>query len=363
MRPFRSFRCATDKLVDRYAFHLENVAGQDLQTDRRGVLPRVLRGRAEHPARDRRSAGRSAGLPRSRSSCHGAAARASRCARPCEARSGGSRSSLRRTRELALDLGGRGHGAAALSRGSPALEELREALNLESLPVRIECFDISTTQGRQTVGSMVGLLRMRSRRSAHYRKFAVRRQAGPGRLRRARAKCSRAGLRGPACRRRAADWDESFAAVPNLVVVDGGKGQLSAALEAMREFDLPRVAVISLAKREEEVFVPGVREPIVLDRSSAGLQLLQRLRDEAHRFAVGYHRQRRNAAARDSLLDHLARRRAGPAARPPQHFGSVERILAASQEELEGVPGFPPKTARAVYAQLHKAGRAVTRTV
>ena len=126
----------------------------------------------------------------------------------------------------------------------------------------------------------------------------------------------------------------------------------------MRGFDLPRVAVVSLAKREEEVFVPGDRRAVSLDRSSAGLQLLQRLRDEAHRFAVGYHRQRRNADARDSLLDHLAG--VGPARRRALllHFGSVERILAASQEELEGVAGVPPRTARAVYAQLHKAGRA-----
>ena len=155
----------------------------------------------------------------------------------------------------------------------------------------------------------------------------------------------------------AADWDESFAAIPNLVVVDGGKGQLSAALEAMHAYELPRVAVVSLAKREEHVYVPGQRRPIVLDRSSAGLQLLQRIRDEAHRFAVGYHRQRRAAEARDSVLDHV--RGVGPARRRALlgHFGSVEHILAASEEELEGVPGLPEKTARAIYAQLHKAGR------
>src|SRR5438270_8267455 len=90
-----------------------------------------------------------------------------------------------------------------------------------------------------------------------------------------------------------AEYDEGFASVPNLVVIDGGKGQLSAALAAMQRFDLPRVAVISLAKKEEQVFVPGRPEPIVLGRDSAGLQLLQRIRDEAHRFALGFHRQRR----------------------------------------------------------------------
>ena len=125
----------------------------------------------------------------------------------------------------------------------------------------------------------------------------------------------------------------------------------------MAAFDLPRVAVISLAKREEEIFVPHRSEPMVLSRHSAGLQLLQRIRDEAHRFALGFHRQRRDAAARESLFDEL--RGIGPARRRAllQHFGSAERVLAASQEELEGVPELPAKTARTVYAQLHKAGR------
>jgi excinuclease ABC subunit C len=141
------------------------------------------------------------------------------------------------------------------------------------------------------------------------------------------------------------------------VVIDGGKGQLSAALAAMQAFDLPRVAVIALAKREEEVFVPHRAEPIVLDRHSPGLQLLQRLRDEAHRFALGFHRQRRDAKAKESIFERL--QGVGPARRRAlvQHFGSAERFLAATEEELEAVPGVPAKTARAIYAQLHKAGR------
>ncbi len=152
--------------------------------------------------------------------------------------------------------------------------------------------------------------------------------------------------------------DASFAAAPNLVVIDGGKGQLGAALEAMQAYDLPRVAVIALAKRIEEVFVPGQPEPIVLSRHSAGLQLLQRIRDEAHRFAVGFHRQRRDARGFASIFDDLAG--VGPARRRAllQHFGSVDEMLAATPEEMEGVPGLPPATARRIYAQLHKAGRA-----
>ena len=154
------------------------------------------------------------------------------------------------------------------------------------------------------------------------------------------------------------DYDESFAAVPNLVVIDGDKGQLSAALAAMQAFDLQRVAVIALAKRVEEVFVPGRPEAIMLDPHTPGLQLLQRIRDEAHRFALGFHRQRRDARARESIFDTLPG--VGPARRRAliRHFGSAERFLAASQEELEGVPELPAKTARAIYAQLHKAGRA-----
>jgi excinuclease ABC subunit C len=153
-------------------------------------------------------------------------------------------------------------------------------------------------------------------------------------------------------------WDESFSTVPNLVVIDGGKGQLNAALAAMRRFDVPRVAVISLAKREEEVFVPGRAAPVRLDERSPGLQLLQRIRDEAHRFALGFHRQRRDARARESILDALpgvgpVRRRALLA-----HFGSTERLLAASRDDLEGVPGLPPKTGRAVYEALHRVAGA-----
>jgi excinuclease ABC subunit C len=155
-----------------------------------------------------------------------------------------------------------------------------------------------------------------------------------------------------------AEYDEGFAKVPNLVVIDGGKGQLSAALAAMKRFDLPRVAVIGLAKREEEVFIPGQPAPVRLSPHDPGLQLLQRIRDEAHRFALGFHRQRRDARTFDSIFDELEG--VGPVRRRAllQHFGSAERFLAASQEELEGVPGVPAATARKIYAQLHKAGRA-----
>ncbi|HEY3922185.1 MAG TPA: excinuclease ABC subunit UvrC [Gaiellaceae bacterium] len=237
-----------------------------------------------------------------------------------------------------------------------ALEELREVLNLESLPIRVECFDISNIQGQEIVGSMV-VFEDGIAKKAHYRKFTVRGQGGQDDFAAMAEVVSRRFARlaaGPG----SDDYDASFAATPNLVVIDGGKGQLSAALAAMAAYDLPRVAVISLAKRVEEVFLPGRPEPVVLTEHSPGLQLLQRIRDEAHRFAVTFHRSRRDAASRESMFDQLEG--VGPARRRAllRHFGSAERVLAASAEELEGVPGVPPKTARSIYAQLHKAGRA-----
>src|SRR3989440_13054048 len=141
-------------------------------------------------------------------------------------------------------------------------------------------------------------------KKAHYRKFGVRGLDGQDDF----AAMAEVVARGSA--RLAEDgtgdeWDESFAATPNLVVVDGGKGQLSAALAAMQAFDLPRVAVIALAKRIEEVFLPGRPDPVLLDPHSPGLQLLQRVRDEAHRFAIGFHRQRRDTRSFGSIFDDL----------------------------------------------------------
>jgi excinuclease ABC subunit C len=235
-----------------------------------------------------------------------------------------------------------------------ALEELRECLNLESLPLRIECFDISNIQGESPVGSMV-VFQDAVPKKAHYRKFGIKGVEGQDDFAMMAEVISRRFARARDVT--AERYDEGFAAMPNLVVVDGGKGQLSAALTALQAYDLPRVAVIALAKREEEVFVPGRPQPIALERDSAGLQLLQRIRDEAHRFALGFHRTRRDAKARESILDALPG--VGPARRRAliQHFGSPERLLQATPEELEGVPGVPAKIGREIHAALHRTGR------
>jgi excinuclease ABC subunit C len=341
------------KLVDRYAFHLENVAGQDAATiveafcleyygSSPSVPPQLVvpRGLGDLGALEEFLSERRGSRVEIRAAERGDKRRLQELAT--------------QNAELAIEAEAAGAESRRLRRVE-ALEELREVLNLESLPLRIECFDISTTMGEENVGSMV-VFQDGQPKKAHYRKFAVRGQVGMDDFAAMEEVVSRrfARLAGPA----GDEYDEGFATPPNLVVVDGGKGQLSAALDAMKAYDLPRVAVISLAKRVEEVFVPGRPDPIVLDRRSPGLQLLQRIRDEAHRFAIGFNRQRRETKAFKTLFDDLPG--VGPARRRAllQHFGSPERILAASEQELEGVPGLPAKTARTVYAQLHRTGGA-----
>jgi excinuclease ABC subunit C len=234
-----------------------------------------------------------------------------------------------------------------------ALEELRETLNLEALPIRIECFDISNLQDTHAVASMVVFEDGAAKRS-DYRRFGIRHGTGQDDFRSLAEAVTR---RFERHRRVDEDgYDRSFATLPNLLVIDGGKGQLGAALDAMRGFDLPRVAVVSLAKREEEVFLPGRSQPVLLPRDSPGLQLLQQVRDEAHRFALRGHRSRRAAGQTASLLDTLpgvgaVRRRALVA-----HFGDVGRLLEASRSELEAVPGLPAAVGRGIYDHLHRVG-------
>jgi excinuclease ABC subunit C len=234
-----------------------------------------------------------------------------------------------------------------------ALEELREKLNLEALPVRIECFDISNLGESNTVASMVVFQDAVAKR-ADYRTFGIRHEQGQDDFASMEEVVGRRFARMTGVT--AAEFDASFSTTPNLVVIDGGKGQLGAALRAMAGFDLPRVAVIALAKREEEVYLPGRSEPVILERGSAGLQLLQRIRDEAHRFALGFHRKRRGRSAVESIFNGLPG--VGPARRKVlmQHFPTADALTSASSEELESVPGLPPKVGRQIHQALHRTG-------
>jgi excinuclease ABC subunit C len=253
------------------------------------------------------------------------------------------------------------------------LSALQEALGLERVPVRIEGFDISNLGETHTVASMV-VFEGGAPKKSDYRKFNVRWEfdqngagAAPRRGRRARPD-DVAAMQEVLTRRLGrylqqadlsphdSDRDGSFASLPDLIVIDGGRGQLSAGVKALEPLTERGVAVISLAKRIEEVFIPGRSEPIVLERRSDALRILQRVRDEAHRFAITHHRSRRDKAMTASVLDGV--RGVGPARKRAllRHFGSPDRLLSASREELEAVPGVPGKLAREIHRQLHRAG-------
>ena len=240
-----------------------------------------------------------------------------------------------------------------------ALAGLQRALALDALPVRIECFDISHVGGTHTVASMV-VFEGGAPKKADYRRFTIRSHDGNDDfasmnevLSRRQAQWDRQHERSPYD----AERDASFAALPNLVVIDGGPGQLSAGLEAVRGLREQGVTVVSLAKRIEEVFVPGVREPLRLAHDTPELQLLQRVRDEAHRFAITHHRIRRDKAMTESIMDGLPG--VGPNRKRAllRHFGSPEAVLGATREQLEAVPGLPAKVGRDLYHHLNKTGR------
>ena len=265
-----------------------------------------------------------------------------------------------------------------------ALDGLQQALGLDAIPLRIECFDISTLMGTNTVASMV-VFEGGAPKKSDYRRFKVfgdandgnggagtignpRENSPPRILPRPEGPDDFAAMEEVLGRRmnrfetqrdvspHDKEYDASFAALPNVIVIDGGKGQLSAGLRALQGFRERGVVVISLAKRIEEVFIPGRADPLALAHDTPELQLLQRVRDEAHRFAITHHRIRRDRAMTASILDELPG--VGPARKRAllQHFGSPEAILAASREELEAVHGVSGKLARDVYRELHKTG-------
>src|SRR2546421_6558652 len=236
-----------------------------------------------------------------------------------------------------------------------ALELLQAVLGMETIPMRIECFDISNLGETHTVASMV-VFEGAAPKKSDYRRFGIRDVAQDD-FAAMNEVLSRRMAQFVAQRERSPhepDYDASFASVPGLIVIDGGKGQLSAGLKALQPFRDLGVTVVSLAKRIEEVFLPGRSTPMVLPHDSPALQLLQRVRDEAHRFAIEFHRGRRDRAMTRSVLDELPG--VGPARKRLllQHFGTPERFLQASREELEAVPGVPGKVARDIYEYVHK---------
>ena len=241
-----------------------------------------------------------------------------------------------------------------------AMAELQEALDLPAPPARIECYDISHTQGAQTVASMVVFVQGAPRKS-DYRRFNIQtvgnddygamKEALTRRFR--RYKDAQAGeLHDPGQIGRPRQ-ETAWAILPDLLIVDGGKGQLAMAVEILRQFGLENeVPLAGLAKREEELFVPGRPQPILLDRRSQGLYLVQRVRDEAHRFANEGHRQRRAKVGTASILDTIPG--VGPRRRKLllERFGSLQGIRQATMEEIAAVPGIPVSVAEAVKAHL-----------
>jgi len=244
---------------------------------------------------------------------------------------------------------------------SAALQNIQESLGLADAPLRIECVDISHVQGTDVVGSLV-VFEDGLPRKSDYRHFAIREAAGEGRsddvasiaevtrrrFQRHVADAEATESAGSA----ASDKPRKFAYPPNLYVVDGGAPQVNAAARVLHELGVTDVAVIGLAKRLEEVWVPAEPDPVILPRNSEGLYLLQRVRDEAHRFAISYHRSKRSKRMTESALDTVpglgeTRRKA-----LVTHFGSVARIRQASIEEITAVPGIGTTTAAAVLAAL-----------
>jgi excinuclease ABC subunit C len=230
-----------------------------------------------------------------------------------------------------------------------ALEELADALGLPGVPLRIECYDISNFQGRESVGSMV-VFEDGKPRSGEYRRFRIRTVSGPNdfashqEVLRRRFRRASTGEEGNEEERR---WK-----LPDLVIVDGGKGQVSAAKAVLDELGLHDLPLAGLAKEREELFLPDRPEAIVLPPTSSALYLLQRIRDEAHRFAIRYHRELRSRASVRSAFDELPG--VGPKRRQAllRTFGSVKRVRDAPVEQIAAVPGIGRALAERIKATL-----------
>jgi excinuclease ABC subunit C len=242
-----------------------------------------------------------------------------------------------------------------------ALEELQEALSLPDLPRRIECYDISNIQGTNSVGSMVVFEDGRAK-PAHYRRFKIKTVAGVDDYSMMREVLTRRFRRLSDSRQKDANAASvtsdgqdrrnqngiTWGIIPNLVLIDGGKGHLGAALQVFLELGINDVPLSSIAKENEELFVPYISDPIVLPRNAQGLFMVQRIRDEAHRFAITFHRERRSKKSVQSTLDLVPG--VGPKRKRMliRRFGSVNGIREASLEEVAAVPGLTLTVARAI---------------
>ncbi|MDU0293248.1 excinuclease ABC subunit UvrC [Saccharothrix longispora] len=250
--------------------------------------------------------------------------------------------------------------AGDLTARSAALQELQEALGLDTAPLRIECTDISHVQGTDVVASLVVFEDGLARKS-EYRRFAIREAAEEGdvasiaevvrRRFQAYLKETASGGSNPGIDPETGR-PRKFAYAPNLLVVDGAAPQAQAASDVLAELGITDVAVVGLAKRLEEVWVPGEPDPVILPRTSEALYLLQRVRDEAHRFAIAYHRQKRSKRMTVSALDDVPGLGQTRRAALLKHFGSVKKLGEASIEEIAAVPGVGRRTAEAVHATL-----------
>jgi len=257
--------------------------------------------------------------------------------------------------------------ASDLTTRNRALEEIRDALDLDEAPLRIECYDISHLQGSEIVASMVVFEDGLARKS-EYRRFVIRWQEGSDDVRAMHEVITRRfrrlldeqatstsvesdgpdSLGAPMLVDPETGRPRKFAYAPGLVVVDGGAPQVAAAQRALDELGIDDIPVVGLAKRLEEVWLPGEEDPVILARSSEGLYLLQRLRDEAHRFAITHHRNRRSKSMVESVLDDVPG--LGEVRRKTllKHFGSLKKLRGATTEEIAQVPGIGPSTARAI---------------
>ncbi|WBO67047.1 excinuclease ABC subunit UvrC [Streptomyces camelliae] len=277
--------------------------------------------------------------------------------------------------------------ASDLTTRSRALEEIAEALDLDSAPLRIECYDISHLQGDDVVASMV-VFEDGLQRKSEYRRFQIKSFAGQDDVRSMHEVISRRFRRYLAEKERTGEWADGeeamaggesvltgtdeitnslkdddgrprkFAYPPQLVVVDGGQPQVAAARRALDELGIDDIAVCGLAKRLEEVWVPGEDDPVVLPRTSEGLYLLQRVRDEAHRFAITYQRTKRAKRFRAGPLDDVPGLGETRKQALIKHFGSVKKLRAATIEQIQEVPGIGRKTAETIAAALAQAAPA-----